>query len=79
MKAYQSPASKEETSSNGMAASTSTSSSTRRAKSAFPIKVYAMLELAENLFELRLSPCSSIRQRFDLSIDSCICGDFVGK
>ena len=26
-----------------------------------------------------LSPCSSIRQRFDLSTDSCICGDFVGK
>jgi len=53
MKAYQSPASKEETSSNGMAASTSTSisSSTIRAKSEFPIKVYAMLELAENLFE----------------------------
>ncbi len=36
-----------------MAASTSTSisSSTIRAKSEFPIKVYAMLELAENLIE----------------------------
>ena len=32
-----------------MAASTSTT--TRRAKSEFPIKVYAMLELAENLIE----------------------------
>jgi hypothetical protein len=53
MKAYQSPASEAETSSVDMAASISisTSTTTRRAKSEFPIKVYAMLELAENLIE----------------------------
>jgi len=41
----------EETSSNDIAASTSISSSTRRTKSEFPIKLYAMLELAELLFK----------------------------
>ena len=51
MKVNQSPTSEEEKTSNDMAASTSTSSSTRRAKTEFPIKLYAMLELAENLFE----------------------------
>jgi hypothetical protein len=51
MKVNRSPASDEETTSNDMAASTSTSNSTRRAKTEFPIKLYAMLELAENLVE----------------------------
>jgi hypothetical protein len=45
--------SEEGTSSNYDAASTSTSSSspTRRTKPEFPIKLYAMLELADKLFE----------------------------
>jgi hypothetical protein len=46
MKANRSPASEE---------SSLSSTSTRRNKSEFPIKLYAMLELADNIFELSLA------------------------